>query len=129
VQPGVWRVQRGVERGRGGEPRLLLAPAQLRLSRLPPPLPLAGGPGEPHRQHVVSQAQDLRLHAQRPGHSGPLIYILKVRWHSVLWIGIILSQQCSFHCYVFLVSVIGVIIFNILDSIVKFSGNKYRYPV
>ncbi len=33
----------------------------------------------------------------------------------------------SLHCLIFLVSVIGVINFNILDIILKFSGKKYSY--
>jgi hypothetical protein len=35
---------------------------------------------------------------------------------------LIYSQQL--HCFIFLVSIIGVIIFNSLDTILKFSANK-----
>jgi hypothetical protein len=40
------------------------------------------------------------------------------------------SHQChSLHCFIFLVSVIGVISFNILDSNLKFSGKNLKLTV
>jgi len=39
---------------------------------------------------------------------------------------LLFSQQCQFTCFIFLVSIIGVIIFHVWNSILKFYGKEYR---
>jgi hypothetical protein len=41
----------------------------------------------------------------------------------------VIHSSARIHCFIFLDSFIGVIIFNIWDSIFKFSGKKYSFAV